>query len=409
MNIGIIGAGVTGLALGRLLSKKFDVEILESKSHIGGIASTQKINNMTYHPVGGHCLNSKYLDVMEFIFNVMSRENFNQIERNAKILFKDTFISYPIEFAIKEIYEIDSGLAFNITKDFLNTGQQDSRNLEEWFVNNFGHTLAQEYFIPYNKKIWRSDLRQMDHSWVADKLPTPSSHEFFESLIKHKLDTMPHSKFYYPISNNQNDFLTALSDNLNIVLDYRVDKIYKENKVWVVNNQRQYDILINTAPLDQLVEYLTDAPSDIRTAAKLLRYNKVSTMLWESEIQNFTWLYMPSERIKFHRAINIGSFFTPKSNCIITEAVGEVDYDTMRIEGEKLNFLNYPLAHNISQHAYVVFDKNTKNVKKTLFGFLENIELITAGRFGEWEYYNMDICIKRALEISNRLIKIHAQ
>lgn len=408
MNIGIIGAGVTGLALGRLLSKKFDVEILESKSHIGGIASTQKINNMTYHPVGGHCLNSKHLDVMEFIFAVMARENFNQIKRNAKILFKDTFISYPVEFAIKEIYEIDSGLAFNITKDFLNTKQQDSRNLEEWFVNNFGYTLAQEYFIPYNKKIWRSDLKQMDHDWVADKLPTPSSYEFFESLIKHKLDTMPHLKFYYPISNNQNDFLTALGDNLNIVLDYQVDTIHKENKAWIVNNQRQYDILINTAPLDQLMEYLTDVPSGIRAAAKLLRYNKVSTMLWESEIQNFTWLYMPSERIKFHRAINIGSFFTPKSNCIITEAVGEVDYDTMRMEGEKLNFLNYPLAHNISQHAYVIFDKNTKNVKKTLFSFLQNIELITAGRFGEWEYYNMDICIKRALEISNRLIKIHA-
>ena len=49
-NVGIIGAGVSGLSLGRLLKKECNVEILEIESSIGGIAKTRTVDNATYHP-----------------------------------------------------------------------------------------------------------------------------------------------------------------------------------------------------------------------------------------------------------------------------------------------------------------------------------------------------------------------
>jgi len=404
MKIGIIGAGVTGLALGRLLSSKFNVEILESSNKIGGIASTKTINDVTYHTIGGHCLNSKHQEVLDFIFDIIPKNNFNQIIRDAKILFKNHYIRYPIEFAIKEIYNIDKKIAFNITKDFLSTSNENSTNLEEWFINNFGDTLAQEYLIPYNTKIWNNDLRNMNYDWVIDKLPTPSPYDFFESLMNYKSDDMPHATFFYPVTNNQNDFLSALANDLNIVLNCKVTKIMKNSKKWIVNDSYKYDILINTSPLNNLFDLIYDAPADIKSYAQLLKYNKVTTMLWESNSQDFSWLYIPSQEIKFHRVINIGKFFLPNKNYMITEAIGEIDYNTMEAIGKKLDFLIKPIGHNISEHAYVVFDNNTNNVKKILMEYLDSVGMITVGRFGEWEYYNMDICIKKALEVFNRLV-----
>ena len=67
--IAIIGAGISGLAAGKLLSKNFDITIFEKKNHIGGIARTKDIDGVAYHLVGGHCFNSKNKSVMNFVFN----------------------------------------------------------------------------------------------------------------------------------------------------------------------------------------------------------------------------------------------------------------------------------------------------------------------------------------------------
>lgn len=42
-------------------------------------------------------------------------------------------------------------------------------NLEEWFINHFGTTLAKEYFIPYNTKIWGIAPKNMDNVWIEDE------------------------------------------------------------------------------------------------------------------------------------------------------------------------------------------------------------------------------------------------
>ena len=111
-----MGAGISGLSIARLLKDDFEVEVLEKESVIGGIARTRNVNGMAYHVNGGHCFDSKYNDVKDFVFNeVLSKDNWNFITRKAEVLFRNTWINYPIEFSIKDIDKIDSDLAFNIT------------------------------------------------------------------------------------------------------------------------------------------------------------------------------------------------------------------------------------------------------------------------------------------------------
>lgn len=69
MKIGIIGAGISGMSVARLLKDCFEVEILEKETFVGGIARTKDVNGVAYHVVGGHCFNSIYPDVLDFVFN----------------------------------------------------------------------------------------------------------------------------------------------------------------------------------------------------------------------------------------------------------------------------------------------------------------------------------------------------
>jgi len=66
-------------------------------------------------------------------------------------------------------------------------------------------------------------------------------------------------------------------------------------------------------------------------------------------------------------------------------------------------FLIKPIAHNISNYAYVVYDQHRDDALKTINQFLEKQKLYSIGRFGKWDYYNMDICILDALNLIKEL------
>jgi len=403
MKICIIGAGITGLASGRLLSKNNEVTIYEKGSDIGGIARTKSVDSIAYHMVGGHCLNSKNQEVMDFIFNeVLSKDKWHHVQRDAKINFKNHFISYPIEFSIKEIAGFNENLAFNMTKDFLSSQKNDTDNLADWFKSKFGKTLADEYFIPYNRKIWQMEPSKMSHLWIEGKLPLPNKKEFFQALIEENKDTMPHSTFYYPNTNNQNTFIDALAKKLNIVTNFTVDSIEKINEKWIINNKYEYDLIINTMPLNILPSVIKNTPDNILEDAKKLKYNKVTNMLWKTKPVNFTWSYYPSEETIFHRHIHIGNFFIPKENYTITESMGEHSYDEMKEQGEKFDYLLEPVDYNVSDYAYVVYDQNYSKSTTKIKKYLEEIGIYSIGRFGEWEYYNMDICIESAMKVAKK-------
>ncbi|MGN0514974.1 MAG: protoporphyrinogen/coproporphyrinogen oxidase [Lachnospiraceae bacterium] len=412
IKIGILGAGVTGLSVARFLQRYFDVEVLERNNVCGGIARTRDVNGIAYHTVGGHCFNSKYPEILDFVFNEVLPENhWNRIRRLSKIRLDGHEYTYPIEFSIKEIYEHDPQLAIRMSTDFLAAVDDGVyANLADWFCKKFGETLALQYFIPYNTKIWNLAPSKMDSSWVEDKLPIPDKISFFESLISDKTDNMPHVFFYYPKSNNQNTFLDALSRNVSIKYNQEVRTIEYDvrRRKWIINNIFEYDLLINTTPLDRFPALLEKAPDKVRDAAKLLRYNKVSNILWKTLPTNKTWTYFPESGFKFHRYIHIGSYFSPTVPCSISEAIGEHTFEELKENGRTDHFLLSPLAYNQSEHAYVVFDKNYKYAVPYILEYLSKIGIYSIGRFGEWKYYNMDVCMKRSMELANEIKQKYA-
>lgn len=403
-NIIILGAGITGLTIGRLLRGCANVRILEAASVPGGIARTRDVGGVTYHTVGGHCFNSKHKDVLDFVFSIMPESEWHKIRRVSRIDLGGYEVGYPIEYAVKEIYANDRDLAYGITRDFLSSPDEiTATNLGEWFEQKFGTTLAQKYFIPYNSKIWGRDPYSMDYSWVVGKLPIPDKRSFFDSLVGDMSDSMPHSSFYYPDSNNQNSLIEALAEGLDIEYDTHVDRIEKTVAGWIVNGDHRCDMLISTLPLNELPAMISGVPAEISEAASLLKYNKVSNMLWESEPTEKSWTYHPGKDTLFHRYIHIGSYFKLSQGYTITECVGEHSEEEMIEAGRKDPFLLKPLDSNVSKHAYVVFDENRDGAVNRILLYLRSIGLMSIGRFGRWEYYNMDICMKQCIDLAAEL------
>lgn len=72
-------------------------------------------------------------------------------------------------------------------------------------------------------------------------------------------------------------------------------------------------------------------------------------------------------------------------------------------EGQKIPFLKKSLDYNVAEHAYVFFDLNYTQAKAGAISYLDSLGIYSHGRFGEWEYYNMDVCIKRSINLAKNI------
>lgn len=402
----ILGAGITGITLARMLRDYYDVTILEKEDQIGGIAKTKQIENVTYHLTGGHCFNSKLNEILSFVFSIFPEKDWHKIVRNSQIHFNEFEIPYPIEYSVKNIFEYNKELAFNVTKDFLASPEEcECYTLQDWFISKFGKSLAELYFLPYNTKIWNRNPQEMSYEWVKDKLPIPDKMSFFESLISGKKDVMPHSTFYYPNSNDQMSMMNELALGTNIECNVNVFSIEKIDGKWNINGKYDADILVSTIPVNLLPGLVKDVPQNVLDAAVKLKYNGLTNMLWESQGSNKTWTYYPEGDTIFHRYIHIGNFFTPQIPYTIVESIGYRTYDEMFEYGKRDPFLLRPIAYHVSEYAYVVYDEERNPSLNTIFDFLNQIGVHSIGRFGQWDYFNMDICMKQSMELANNLIK----
>ena len=72
MKIAVLGAGVSGLSAARMLHDKgHEVVVYEKNPTIGGLARSRYVNGMLYDPHGGHILNSKHKEVMDWVFSIL--------------------------------------------------------------------------------------------------------------------------------------------------------------------------------------------------------------------------------------------------------------------------------------------------------------------------------------------------
>jgi protoporphyrinogen oxidase len=409
IKVAVIGAGISGLAFAKYAQVNrhddIKVKVFEASETYGGIAKVKDINGkIPYHMIGGHCFNLKFAHVKDFVFdNILPEKDWNKINRHASILFKGHQINYPIEYSVKQIFDFDPKLALEIVKDYYCASKEPASNLAQWFENNFGKTLAREYFIPYNRKIWGEEPSNMSADWVTDKLPLPNDMEILKGLIKTGSDDMPHSSFYYPKSGTQNTFIDALAKDIKVHYGCQISKIEKNKHGKYLVQDEEFDYVIYTGPLDKIDSLIEISNQEVRSAISKLRFNKVTTMLWRSKPTKDTWTYIPGNECIFHRMIHIGNFINSSQNYTITETVGEVSFDEMKSNGKEIELLEEPIDYNVSERAYVVFDENISEAKQKIFNYFSNERIELLGRFGEWEYYNMDVCIKRAIETVNSI------
>jgi len=409
--VAIIGGGISGLSLGQKLKNKYDVTIFEAASRPGGLIKCDRIEGNLYHRTGGHVFNTKRHDVLDWFWSFFDKdEEFTKAKRNASIsISKEEFIPYPIE---NNVHLLDEKTVQSVIQDLLyinKSGSKTPENFKEFLLNQFGQTLFDIYFKPYNEKIWQCDLSTIPLSWLEGKLPMPTVNEIlFSNIKKVEESNFVHSSFYYPKQDGSQFLVDRLSKGLNIQCNSKIETLVRKDDKWNVNGIIA-DKVIFCGNIKQIPSLLSSNLNLTEFIAPIeeLEYHGTTTVLCEIEHNPYSWVYIPNEKLRSHRVICTGNFAETNNAKGKTSATIEFT-DEISIEEIKCNLTLMPfspkyLAHHFEPYTYPIQNKTTRQLVSALKSKLEKDNIYLLGRFAEWEYYNMDIAVGAALDLSKQI------
>jgi len=291
------------------------------------------------------------------------------------------------------------------------------RNFEEFIYKVWGAGIAKHFAIPYNQKLWAVPLSEMETSWLGGRVPLPNLEEMIEGALSPVPKPMgPNARFGYPLRGGfqalMNGFLPQLQGEL--LLDTKVTEVSPSRHRLTLDDGTvlPYEHLISTMPLPALIRVMGDeAPPEVRKAAAQLRHVSVRCVNLGIGRENLTekhWIYYPEDTV-FHRIFvqgNASPFCNAPGGFGITCEITYSEAKPLPASGQaliqrciddcrRIGFFNQddPIwaANEVDMPiAYVVYDHDRARHVNLIRDWLSTQDIVLAGRYAEWEYYNSD-------------------
>lgn len=408
----IIGAGISGLSIARMLNDRYDITVFERESRPGGMVKCDMVRGNLFHKTGGHVFNTKRQDVLDWFWKQFNCEKeFIKALRNASVAMDNgKMIPYPIE---DHVYLFDEQILKSFIDDLVGIARLSERNepknFEEFLRSRFGETLYKIYFQPYNFKVWRRDLTKVPLSWLAGKLPMPSIQEMIYNNINHvEEQNFVHSSFYYPQTGGSQFIANRMAEGLDIRYHSSIEQIKNEKGKWIVNGEKA-DKVIFCGNIKQLPSLLSFSSINIDSYIEFidkLEFHGTTSVFCEVEKNPYSWIYMPSRNHDSHRIICTGNF--AESNNAEGQMTATIEFtDSMSKEDILSNLSRIPyspkyLTHHYEMYTYPIQSTTTREMIDDLKRRIEPKGLYLLGRFAEWEYYNMDVAMGAAIDLNKR-------
>ncbi|MCB9891541.1 MAG: FAD-dependent oxidoreductase [Planctomycetes bacterium] len=436
MKLAILGGGVSGLALGHYLrdDPRFDISIFEASPTPGGLCKSRTVDGFVYDEAGGHILFSKDEDVMATQRAMcVHRGGDVKAERRTWIRYEDRFVQYPFENGLGDLppqarYECLKGYLHSATDREMNP-REAPRGFESWVRWRFGEGIAKHFMLPYNQKIWCYDLEHvLSSDWVAGRVPDAPVDDVLKAACQVPTVGYAHQAiFYYPLEGGfqtmTDGFALEVGERLRTATP--VERVEIDDRGALVNGER-FDLVVNTIPLPELAKRVPALSDEGRRAIENLRWLGLSSMLiamHRPTIEPNSWIYLPFESQGPVNRVTYFSNYSPRNAPAgKTSYLAEVTFPKEERPRDDQAFRDEVVAGlenagllrpeevaftdvTTQKYAYVVFDHDFHTKLETGVKALEDLGILTFGRFGRFEYLNSDMCIARARDMARALVE----
>lgn len=418
----IIGGGLSGLALARFLDNR--CLVLEAEERPGGLCRSFQTQGFTYD-IGGHILFSRDQELLDTLLGWLGDNRLTQ-RRNNQIWFRDRFVKYPFE---NDLAALDKNDAFDCLMGFLerNAGGKPA-NLEEWSRFRFGDGISDKYLLPYNDKIWKRPARDISVHWV-ERIPSPPLEDVVKSAIGIETEGYTHQlNFHYPRTGGIEALIRGLAQGAPLVNGCRVSRVKKTGDGWEVSDGGRIfgcrNLVSTLAPWD-LLACLEGVPKEVSQAAGRLVHNSIILVMLgvgHEGLMDKSAVYIPDPERLPHRVCYMSYFSAGNAPAGCSNLVAEITAppgdpllraddgwliertlkDVADLCGIKPGEVVAAQVRRIP-YAYVVYDLDYLANRGKVYAWLAGQGIQVCGRWGRFEYLNMDQCVEKARGLARAL------
>lgn len=435
--IRILGAGPTGLgAAYRLQELGYkNWSIFEAADVVGGLARSFTDEKGFTYDIGGHIIASHY-EYYDKLVDKLLGNDFTRMQRQAWIYMMDTWVPYPFQNNIrylpsKPLVECLMGLLR--AQSAPKTGTQ-LNNFREFTLAHFGAGIANYFMLPYNFKVWAHPAEIMSKDWIGERVATIDIERILRNIVEHRDDVTfgPHNWFKFPLYGGTGGlfsrYLPYIQDHLQLNTPaIRINPV--KRTVWFANGSSiEYDFLLSTMPLLELLAMMEGVPSEISDYSRDLLYSSgysVGIGIDRPTETNKCWIYFPEENTPFYRVTYLSQYspnIAPPNTTLLLAETSESLYkpvDRERLLEDTINGLvtvglmeenerDLIIATKVIpvKYWYPIPSLNRDRALSAIQPYLMKNNIFSRGRFGSWLYEvgNMDHATMMGVEFVNNVL-----
>jgi len=437
----ILGAGLAGLSTAYHLRRAGcrAAALYEREERPGGLCRSEAHDGFTFDYTG-HFLHLRTPEMNRLAARLLGHE-LAQVVRSSWIHSHGVYTRYPFQtnsygLPVPVVKEILLGyIQARYEKVAVPRDPVDGQGLaepeasfERWIYETFGPGIAKHFMMPYNDKLWAVPPRFLTTEWMGRYVPPAPLEQVIEGALTDQAAGVGYNAFFrYPRQGGIEALTRALARRagpIRLGMEATAVDVRRRRVYFADGSVADYEALVSTLPLPELVARLTPLPDSVAEAAAQLRWSSVFAVnlgLRTDRTEGRHWVYVPEPRYNFYRLgcfSNAAPAMAPRRGAAAwvemsynqrrpldraaarrqaIDGLAEIGLLRSRREIEAEWLLDIP-------YAYVTYDANHRRATQTIRRFLERHAIHSIGRYGRWEYSSMEDALLQGKSAADHIL-----
>lgn len=409
----VVGAGMSGLAFADAV-RDSDVLVLEATDQIGGYCKTIRRDGFTWD-YSGHFFHFRHPEIERELVERMPAQKILRVKKDSRIRWLDGYVDFPFQ---KNIHQLPREDFLDCLVDLHFREKREHSSFRDMLYVKFGRSIAEKFLVPYNEKLYATDLARLDPDAMGRFFPYADEDEILRNF--RRADNASYNDtFTYP-EGGAIEYVKAMASRLDparIALNEPLLSVDRERRVArTPTREIRFEHLVSTMPFDRL----------LRTAAVAFdsgtyTYNKVEVFnlgFDRKGPESVHWIYYPQRELVFYRVGFYDNIFGTDRMSLYVE-IGRtpeerVDASTRGATLERvladLRRAGVVTDQQLVAHHHVVMDPAYVHITR---GSIEDVRdrkralaadgVHSIGRYGSWTYCSIEDNVIEARELAARL------
>ena len=429
-NIVILGSGMGGFGASyRLHAEGITPVMYDKNAYHGGHTASFRSGSGFLFDDGPHISFTKDPRIQDLFADSVD-QLYETVQINLNNYWRGYWPRHPVQL---HLHGLPEDVIVKVISGFVEERQAPDRpvrNYADWLLASFGRTFAELFPMPYTRKYHLTTADNMTTDWLGPRIYRPSLEEVLHGALS---PSSPHvhyiTHFRYPREGGFVSYLKKFVPLVNLKLNHELVSLDPRARQLSFSNGivANYDALVSSVPLPDLVRMIRGAPQDVLDASRRLACSTcvlVNVGVDRKDLSDAHITYFYDEDICFTRlgfphmlsdrnappgtgSIQAEVYFSDKYKPLtgspddwIEPVITDLRRCGLLREDDRVLFS----SAMVLRYANIIFDLERAAALETVHGYLDDLGIAYCGRYGDWGYMWTDESFKSGENAAQKVL-----